>query len=187
MNKFLSLFVIFLYTSFGYSQNIEYTEYKLENGLSVIIHQDNSAPVIATEVMYHVGSRDEIEGKSGFSHFFEHMCASSSANTPNIEKRKWKQIIASKGGVAQLTKALSNEWSSEGVNVNAIAPGYISTELTDEMIAGESGRKWIERNTPLRRPGDVSELDGAMLLLSSDAGSYITGETIAVDGGWLAR
>ena len=100
MNKFLSLFVIFLYTSFGYSQNIEYTEYKLENGLSVIIHQDNSAPVIATEVMYHVGSRDEIEGKSGFSHFFEHMCASSSANTPNIEKRKWKQIIASKGGIA---------------------------------------------------------------------------------------
>ena len=55
------------------------------------------------------------------------------------------------------------------------------------MIAAESGRKWIERNTPLRRPGNVSELDGAMLLLSSDAGSYITGETIAVDGGWLAR
>ena len=93
MNKLLSLFVVSLFSFYGYSQNIEYTEYKLENGLSVIIHQDNSAPVIATEVMYHVGSRDEIEGKSGFSHFFEHMCASSSANTPNIEKRKWKQIF----------------------------------------------------------------------------------------------
>ena len=55
------------------------------------------------------------------------------------------------------------------------------------MIAGESGRKWIERNTPMRRPGEVTELDGALLLLASDAGSYITGETIAIDGGWLAR
>ena len=64
MNKLLSLFVVSLFSFYGYSQNIEYTEYKLENGLSVIIHQDNSAPVIATEVMYHVGSRDEIEGKS---------------------------------------------------------------------------------------------------------------------------
>jgi len=84
----------------GYSQNIEYTEYKLDNGLHVILHQDNSAPVIATEVMYHIGSKDEIKGKSGFSHFFEHMCASSSANSPNIAKREWKQIISSKGGVA---------------------------------------------------------------------------------------
>ena len=100
MNKFLSLFVVFLVTDCIYSQNIEYTEYTLENGLHVIIHQDNSAPVIATEVMYHVGSRDEVEGKSGFSHFFEHMCASSSANSPNIKKRQWKQIITSKGGVA---------------------------------------------------------------------------------------
>ena len=86
MNKFLSLFVVLLVTNCIYSQNIEYTEYTLENGLHVIIHQDNSAPVIATEVMYHVGSRDEVEGKSGFSHFFEHMCASSSANSPNIKK-----------------------------------------------------------------------------------------------------
>ncbi len=100
MNKFLSLFVIFITPYNVSAQNIEYTEYKLENGLHVIIHQDNSAPVIATEVMYHVGSRDEIKGKSGFAHFFEHMCASSSANTPNIKKRQWKQIIASKGGFA---------------------------------------------------------------------------------------
>ena len=94
---------------------------------------------------------------------------------------------AAKGGLVNLTRELALEWARYGIRVNAIAPGYISTELTDEMIAGESGRKWIERNTPLRRTGNVSELDGAMLLLSSDAGSYITGETIAVDGGWLAR
>ena len=84
MKKILSLILIFSISYTGLTQNIEYVEYKLENGLHVIIHQDNSAPVIATEVMYHVGSRDEVEGKSGFSHFFEHICASSSANTPNI-------------------------------------------------------------------------------------------------------
>jgi len=94
---------------------------------------------------------------------------------------------AAKGGLINLTRELALEWARHGIRVNAIAPGYISTELTDEMIAGESGRKWIERNTPMRRPGEVTELDGAMLLLTSDAGSYITGETIAIDGGWLAR
>tara|TARA_B100001778_G_scaffold28120_1_gene20528 strand:- start:3932 stop:4699 length:768 start_codon:yes stop_codon:yes gene_type:complete len=94
---------------------------------------------------------------------------------------------AAKGGLINLTRELALEWARHGIRVNAIAPGYISTELTDEMIAGESGRKWIERNTPMRRPGKVTELDGAMLLLASDAGSYITGETIAIDGGWLAR
>ena len=94
---------------------------------------------------------------------------------------------AAKGGLINLTRELALEWARHGIRVNAIAPGYISTELTDEMIAGESGRKWIERNTPMRRPGEVNELDGAMLLLVSDAGSYITGETIAIDGGWLAR
>ena len=94
---------------------------------------------------------------------------------------------AAKGGLINLTRELALEWARHGIRVNAIAPGYISTELTDEMIAGESGRKWIERNTPMRRPGEVTELDGALLLLASDAGSYITGETIAIDGGWLAR
>ena len=94
---------------------------------------------------------------------------------------------AAKGGLVNLTRELALEWARYGIRVNAIAPGYVETELTGEMIAGESGRKWIERNTPLRRPATVNELDGAMLLLASEAGSYITGETIAVDGGWLAR
>ena len=94
---------------------------------------------------------------------------------------------AAKGGLVNLTRELALEWARFGIRVNALAPGYVATELTDDMIAGDSGRKWIERNTPLRRPAAVNELDGAMLLLASDAGSYITGETIAVDGGWLAR
>ena len=94
---------------------------------------------------------------------------------------------AAKGGLVNLTRELALEWARYGIRVNALAPGYVATELTDEMIAGDSGKKWIERNTPLRRPATVEELDGAMLLLASEAGSYITGETIAVDGGWLAR
>ena len=94
---------------------------------------------------------------------------------------------AAKGGLVNLTRELALEWARFGIRVNALAPGYVATELTDEMIAGDSGKKWIERNTPLRRPATVEELDGAMLLLASEAGSYITGETIAVDGGWLAR
>lgn len=94
---------------------------------------------------------------------------------------------AAKGGLVNLTRELALDWARYGIRVNAVAPGYIATELTDGMIAEESGRTWIERNTPLRRPGEVTELDGAMLLLASSAGSYITGTTIVVDGGWVAR
>ncbi len=94
---------------------------------------------------------------------------------------------AAKGGLVQLTRELALQWTRLGIRVNAVAPGYFATELTDELIAGDSGSAWIERNTPMRRPGRVEELDGAMLLLASDAGSYITGTTITVDGGWTAR
>jgi hypothetical protein len=94
---------------------------------------------------------------------------------------------ASKAGLVNLTRELALQWARHGIRVNAIAPGYFETELTEGMIADESGAKWIERNTPLRRPGRLDELDGATLLLASDAGSYITGHTLTVDGGWTAR
>jgi len=94
---------------------------------------------------------------------------------------------AAKGGLINLTRELALEWAQLGIRVNAVAPGYLATELTGEMLAGDSGRAWVERNTPMRRAGRVDELDGTMLLLASSAGSYITGTTIAVDGGWLAR
>jgi NAD(P)-dependent dehydrogenase (short-subunit alcohol dehydrogenase family) len=94
---------------------------------------------------------------------------------------------AAKGGLVNLTRELALEWARYGIRVNTVAPGYFETELTDEMIASESGGSWIQRNTPMRRPGRLEELDGAMLLLASDAGSYMTGSTISVDGGWLAR
>jgi len=94
---------------------------------------------------------------------------------------------ASKAGLVNLTRELALQWVRHGIRVNALAPGYFATELTGEMIADESGAAWITRNTPMRRPGELPELDGAMLLLASDAGSYITGQTLPVDGGWTIR
>ena len=95
--------------------------------------------------------------------------------------------VASKTGLVGLTKELACQWATAGVRVNALAPGYFATDLTNEMIEAESGRTWIERNTPMRRIGAEHELDGALLFLASDASSYVTGQTLAVDGGWTAR
>lgn len=94
---------------------------------------------------------------------------------------------AAKGGVISLTRHLAAEWAAGNVRVNAIAPGWFPSELTEQMFATESGLRWIQRNTPMRRPGRPDELDGVLLLLASAAGSFITGQTIAVDGGWTAR
>jgi NAD(P)-dependent dehydrogenase (short-subunit alcohol dehydrogenase family) len=95
--------------------------------------------------------------------------------------------VASKGGLENLTRELALQWARHRIRVNAIAPGYFETELTAEMIGSDSGLAWIERNTPLRRPGAPHELDGALLYLASDASSYVTGQVVAVEGGWLAR
>ena len=97
--------------------------------------------------------------------------------------------VASKTGLIGLTRELAKQWASAGIRVNAIAPGYFRSELTEEMFAPEDapGLRHIQRNTLMRRAGAVDEFDGALLLLASDAGSYITGQTIVVDGGWTAR
>jgi len=105
------------------------------------------------------------------------------ASSPN----KQAGYVASKFGLVGLTQELAAQWASKGVRVNAIAPGYFQSELTDPMLEVESGLRWIVRNTPMRRPGEPHELDGALLFLASDASSYLTGQTIAVDGGWTAR
>ena len=97
--------------------------------------------------------------------------------------------VASKTGMIGLTRELAKQWAPEGIRVNAIAPGYFRSELTEEMFATPDapGLRHIQRNTLLRRAGEIDEFDGALLLLASDAGSYMTGQTIVIDGGWTAR
>jgi 3-oxoacyl-[acyl-carrier protein] reductase len=93
---------------------------------------------------------------------------------------------AAKAGVVQVTKALAVELAFKGVRVNAIAPGWFVTEMNDDYLLGEAGTA-IKREIPMGRFGNPGDLDGALLLLTSDAGSYITGATIVVDGGQVIQ
>lgn len=94
---------------------------------------------------------------------------------------------ASKGGVAQLTKALANEWADRNVQVNAIAPGYFSTDNTTALRNDETRNRQILERIPAGRWGNPDDLAGAAVFLASSASNYITGEVLVVDGGWLSR
>lgn len=94
---------------------------------------------------------------------------------------------ASKGGVAQLTKALANEWAPKGIQVNAIAPGYFATTNTEALQADETRNRQILERIPAARWGQPQDLAGAALFLSSHASDYVTGTIITVDGGWMGR
>lgn len=94
---------------------------------------------------------------------------------------------ASKGGIAQLTKALANEWAPRGVNVNAITPGYIATDLTQPLREDPGRNPAILHRIPAARWGTPDDLKGAIVYLASDASDYVHGSILVVDGGWLAR
>ena len=94
---------------------------------------------------------------------------------------------ASKGGVGQLTKALANEWAGKGVNVNAIAPGYIATDNTQALQDDPDRSKSILERIPAGRWGKPSDFAGPAVFLASSASDYVNGEILVVDGGWMGR
>jgi 2-dehydro-3-deoxy-D-gluconate 5-dehydrogenase len=93
---------------------------------------------------------------------------------------------AAKGGVAQLTKALANEWAKHGVNVNAIAPGYMLTDATAALRANAERSEQVFSRIPVGRWGEPDDIAGAIVYLASAASDYVNGHILAVDGGWLA-
>jgi NAD(P)-dependent dehydrogenase (short-subunit alcohol dehydrogenase family) len=88
--------------------------------------------------------------------------------------------------VIQLTRELAVQWASKGIRVNALAPGWFESEMTADMFGYENALVWARRKTPMGRTGEPHELDGALLFLASDASSFVTGQTLCVDGGWTA-
>jgi len=123
-----------------------------------------------------------------------HMIAQGSGKIINIASMLTFQggirvpsYTASKSGVGGLTKLLANEWAAKGVQVNAIAPGYIATNNTAALQADEARNRAILERIPAARWGDPADLGGAAIFLASAASNYVNGHILAVDGGWLAR
>jgi NAD(P)-dependent dehydrogenase (short-subunit alcohol dehydrogenase family) len=90
---------------------------------------------------------------------------------------------ATKAGISQFTRHMALEWAEHGIRVNAIAPGFMDTPLAEPIWANPETSRWIHNRVPMERPGKPSELIGACLLLASEAGSFLTGQTLIVDGG----
>lgn len=124
---------------------------------------------------------------------------------PEMRSRGWGRIIniaslqsrrafpdsipygASKGGVVQLTRAMAEAWSGDGINCNAIAPGFFPTDLTRAVFEDPERREWASRQTMIGRNGELEDLHGIAIFLASRASDYITGQTLFVDGGFTAR
>lgn len=107
--------------------------------------------------------------------------------TGEVGEKGISPYTASKAAVINLTRSLALEWARFGIQVNAIGPGYIETDMNREELSNPKVRDKIVSKTPLGRLGTSEELGGAAILLASDAGSFITGQTLFVDGGWLAQ
>lgn len=124
---------------------------------------------------------------------------------PGMRKKGWGKIIniaslqstrafangiaygASKGGICQLTRAMAEAWSADGISCNAIAPGFFPTELTESLFKDNATSERLAASTAIGRNGKLEDLDGVTLFLASHASDYITGQTISVDGGFTAK
>ena len=100
---------------------------------------------------------------------------------------KQAAYCASKGAVVNLTRELALQFARRGVRVNALCPGWFPSELTAGMESDEGAQRFVEQNSPVPRMGETHELDGALLLLATPAGTFVTGQSVIVDGGWTAR
>jgi NAD(P)-dependent dehydrogenase (short-subunit alcohol dehydrogenase family) len=124
-----------------------------------------------------------------------HMIANGGGNIVNIASMygivgaapvKQAHYCASKGAVINLTRELALQWARKGIRVNALCPGWFPTEMTVAMEE-EASMAYVRQMSPLPRLGELDELNGALLLLASDAASFMVGQTVVVDGGWTAR
>lgn len=127
-------------------------------------------------------------------HAGRHMLAQGSGKAINIASLLTFQggitvpsYAAAKGGVGQLTKAFANEWAARGINVNAIAPGYMATDNTEALRANPERSRQILERIPAGRWGCPEDMAGAVVFLASSASDYVHGQVLAVDGGWLGR
>ncbi len=127
---------------------------------------------------------------------FPHMAAAGGGAIVNVTSISGRVGIpgipqaayaASKAGLGGLTVELAVQWARHSIRVNSLAAGFFRSEITDQMYEEERSIEWLKRNTPLPRQGSVDDLVGAVLWLVSDAGRYVTGQSIVVDGGWTAR
>jgi len=137
INKLRLLFCFFFIGIVGFAQEVDFSEYDLDNGLHVILHQDNTAPVVSTSVMYHVGGKDLKNNKTGFAHFFEHLLFEG---TENIKKGEFMSIINANGGSFNATTSLDRTYYFETFPSNKLELGlWLESERMMHPIIGEEG------------------------------------------------
>ena len=133
----LSAFSMLFASSLLFAQEVVFEEYDLDNGLHVILHRDNSAPVVTTSVMYHVGSKDEDPQKTGFAHFFEHLLFEG---TKNIERGEWDKIVSANGGSGNANTFLDRTYYYETFPSNSLEVGlWLESERLMHPIIGQVG------------------------------------------------